>query len=163
MLELPAAEINAIPSRLTGLLLAHMRLAREDSLTGVANRRGIDERLAYEWERARRHHRALSILLLDVDNLKEVNDEHGHAAGDEVLRAVAREVKAQIRSIDFVGRSGGDEFLVICTESDEDAANVVGRKIRAQLSAPVQQAAAMALPPVALAAAVARTERPGWV
>lgn len=137
LLALPPAEIAAIPSRLTGLLLAHLRLAREDSLTGVANRRGIDERLAYEWERARRHQRPLSILLLDVDNLKDVNDEQGHAAGDEVLRSVAREVKAIVRSIDFVGRSGGDEFVVICTESDQDAATVVARKIESQLSAPV--------------------------
>ena len=137
LLAVSPAEIAAIPSRLTGLLLAQIRLAREDPLTGVANRRGIDERLAYEWERARRHHRPLSILLLDVDNLKQVNDEQGHEAGDEVLRSVARELRAIVRSIDFVGRCGGDEFVVICTEANLDAAAVIGRKIGAQLSAPV--------------------------
>ena len=103
----------------------------------MANRRGIDERLAYEWERARRHRRPLSIIMLDVDGLKGVNDTDGHAAGDEVLRRLAQELKALVRSIDFVGRIGGDEFLVVCVESDHEAARVVGGKILAGLSAPV--------------------------
>ena len=134
LLGLPPADLEAIPPRLVGVLLGHVRLAREDGLTGVANRRGIEGRLAHEWERARRHRHPLSIVLLDVDNLKQINDEQGHAAGDEVLRGVARQLRVIVRSIDFVGRSGGDEFIVICPESNEAAVAVVGHKIESRLS-----------------------------
>lgn len=137
LLGIPAAELELISPRVVSLLLAHVRMAREDSLTGLANRRGIDERLAFEWERARRHNRPLSVVLLDLDNLKEVNDQRGHEAGDDLLRAVAVQLRSTVRSIDQVGRWGGDEFLVICIETGEAAAALVGRKIADRLPAPV--------------------------
>src|SRR5579871_5905575 len=103
------AQLAGIPTPLIGPLLSQLRMTRIDALTGVANRRGIDERLADEWNRARRHGRSLSVILLDVDDLKAINDAQGHAAGDDLLRQVASELAALLRGTDLIGRRGGDE------------------------------------------------------
>jgi diguanylate cyclase (GGDEF)-like protein len=116
--------------------LAHERLndelsrasdeARRDSLTGVRNRLGWQEALQ-EYRRDRRGGPA-SVAILDVDGLKQVNDEHGHRAGDDVLRSISRAVLAATRSHDIVARIGGDEFAVLLPETDEaDCRNVVRR------------------------------------
>ena len=88
-------------------------LARADSLTGLPNRRQFDERLADAVGRSRRTAGSLALMFLDVDHFKAINDSFGHAAGDEVLREVARRLKASVRTTDTVARLGGDEFVIL--------------------------------------------------
>jgi diguanylate cyclase (GGDEF)-like protein len=142
LLDLPVADLVGVGPELVGRLLRHLRLARQDSLTGVANRRAIDERLAQEWERATRHDRPLSIVMLDVDDLKVVNDTEGHAAGDQLLRDVALALMACVRGSDTVGRSGADEFVLICPETDQVAVTVILHKVSRTVSASVSVGAA---------------------
>jgi diguanylate cyclase (GGDEF)-like protein len=96
------------------------RQTREDALTGVFNRRHLDTLLAVEWERALRFGRALTVAMLDVDHFKQVNDRFSHAAGDEVLRTVARILRENTRGVDVVARYGGEEFCLILVETRVD-------------------------------------------
>ncbi|MEA2646039.1 MAG: hypothetical protein QOE92_1122 [Chloroflexota bacterium] len=105
------------------------QLARVDILTAVANRRAVEEKVNEEWERAVRYRRPLAVLLVDVDHLKAINDRHGHAAGDRLLRAVADRLKAVLRGGDMLGRVGGDEFVVICPETDAAAAQQLADRL----------------------------------
>ncbi|MEV6601532.1 GGDEF domain-containing protein [Actinoplanes sp. NPDC051346] len=89
------------------------RLSRLDALTGGLNRRGFTERFEAERSSARRHHRPMALLIFDLDGFKQVNDLHGHAAGDELLIWVARTLRAHRRPRDLVGRLGGDEFVML--------------------------------------------------
>ncbi len=109
------------------------RLAATDPLTGVWNRRHIEERLRTEAARARRFHHPLSVLVMDIDNLKLFNDTYGHAAGDKVIRTVAQAVLTSCREIDIVGRYGGDEFAVILPEADARGAALVAERILSAL------------------------------
>jgi len=112
--------------------LAEMALL--DSLTGIANRRSFDERLAQEWERMRRARLALSLLLIDVDHFKRVNDSYGHQAGDEYLRHLAHILSAACdRPADLIARYGGEEFAVLLPETDSFGAGAVAGRIRAIL------------------------------
>ena len=77
-----------------------------------------------------RYHRSFSILMIDVDHFKEVNDSHGHQAGDEVLAELAKCISSNIRSIDIVGRYGGEEFVVVLPETPEEAATELAERIR---------------------------------
>jgi diguanylate cyclase (GGDEF)-like protein len=105
-------------------------LAHIDSLTGLINRRGADQLLASLVAQARRHHRPLGVLLCDVDHFKRVNDNFGHATGDDVLRAVATALRQTLRESDSAARFGGEEFVVLLPETDADGVAVVGEKIR---------------------------------
>lgn len=89
------------------------RMAVTDSLTGLHNRRSMDRILAMEFERARRYNHALTLLMIDMDNLKTINDRFGHLAGDHALTTVATSIQHGIRKTDLAGRFGGDEFLVV--------------------------------------------------
>ena len=91
-----------------------------DPLTGIANRLGFERRLALDWARAVRYDRPLGVLVLDLDGFKQVNDTHGHAAGDELLREVAAAIATRIRSADLVARTGGDEFVILTVETPSD-------------------------------------------
>lgn len=106
------------------------RVGRTDALTGLYNRRHLDEVLAREHGDARRHRDALCVLLFDLDHFKQVNDGYGHAAGDLVLRAFADRVSAEIRLGDTAGRWGGEEFLVILPRTDLDGGLDVAERIR---------------------------------
>ncbi len=108
-------------------------LAIFDPLTRIPNRRGLDVRLADEVQRSERYGSAFSILMLDVDHFKEINDVHGHAVGDDVLRQIARVLQDAARGSDFVGRWGGEEFLVVLPESGPDAASASAERIRARI------------------------------
>jgi diguanylate cyclase (GGDEF)-like protein len=105
------------------------RWAVTDPLTGLLNRREVDRRLAQELERAARYDRSLALLMVDVDDLKTVNDEFGHAAGDEVLCAFAEAAKSVVRTSDVVGRMGGDEFALVLPESDAQQATALGERL----------------------------------
>ncbi len=109
------------------------RLAATDPLTGVWNRRHIRTRLDTEKARARRFGHDLSVLVMDIDNLKLLNDTYGHRAGDEVIRQVARVLLSSCREIDIVGRYGGDEFAVILPEAGAQGAAVAAERILASL------------------------------
>jgi diguanylate cyclase (GGDEF)-like protein len=106
------------------------QLARTDELTGVRNLRGLRAALRREFRRAQRYHGALSLLAFDVDRFKLVNDTHGHAVGDRVLQAVADALATSVRDVDVVGRSGGEEFLVIAPETPRREALVVAERLR---------------------------------
>jgi diguanylate cyclase (GGDEF)-like protein len=109
-------------------------LARTDALTGLANRRAAEERLQQETERAIRYSRPLTVLIADVDGFKAINDRHGHPAGDSVLRELATRLGRVVRVSDLLARWGGDEFLMICPETDaEAAAQVADRLVREAL------------------------------
>jgi diguanylate cyclase (GGDEF)-like protein len=98
------------------------RLSREDSLTGVANRRAWDESLTRACSEAERSSQPLSVLLLDIDQFKVINDEHGHRRGDEVLQEVAGALSSRIRGADLLARVGGDEFAVLCANTGPESA-----------------------------------------
>jgi len=112
-------------------------LARVDPLTGVANRRYFLELLGVELSRARRSGRALTVAYVDLDNFKQVNDELGHHAGDELLKTVARTMRGRLRVTDSIGRMGGDEFAICLPETGADAAEVVLADVRQQVVAAV--------------------------
>ena len=109
-------------------------LAHRDGLTGLYNRRAADERLAVEIDRHRRSGASLSVLLLDIDHFKSINDRLGHAGGDAVLRRVAARLNECCRSSDFIARFGGEEFLILMPETDAAQARVAAEKIRSVLA-----------------------------
>jgi diguanylate cyclase (GGDEF)-like protein len=104
------------------------KLAALDQLTGLYNRRSGEQRLAEEISRAERHHRPLTVLLMDVDELKLVNDTYGHAAGDLILKHFAERLQRAIRGSDLAVRIGGDEFMVLLPECRaEEVRHVIAR------------------------------------
>lgn len=110
------------------------KLSREDSLTGLANRRYFDERLSQEWSRCRRDKKPLSVLLLDVDFFKQFNDTYGHQAGDHCLVVVAKALKQEAsRTGELVGRYGGEEFIILYPNMGEDHVKTSLQRIRNRL------------------------------
>jgi len=104
------------------------KLAALDQLTGLYNRRSGEQRLAQEISRAQRHGRPLTVLLMDLDGLKQINDRHGHAAGDTVLKGFADRLQRAIRGSDLAVRLGGDEFMALLPECrSEEVRHVLAR------------------------------------
>ncbi len=111
-------------------------LVRTDGLTGLGNRRGLDEMAAIQWRVAQRSGLPLSVLLIDVDHFKRFNDMYGHAAGDDALRAVAGCIKAELkRPADHATRYGGEEFLVLLPNTDSADAYRIAERIRVGVEA----------------------------
>lgn len=110
------------------------RLAERDPLTPVANRRAFLHALERFNALARRHGTASSVIYLDVDGMKDINDRFGHSAGDEVLVAIAETLRANVRASDLVGRLGGDEFGVVLAHMDEAAAQRKARSLAGVIS-----------------------------
>lgn len=106
------------------------RLARTDSLTGILNRRAFFDLLGIEFRRSRRYSRQLSVLMLDLDNFKRVNDQWGHPFGDYVLRSTSQIVASNVRESDIIGRYGGEEFAVALPETGPEQAVIVAEKLR---------------------------------
>jgi diguanylate cyclase len=118
------AKIHKLESELAQM----SELAREDPLTGSLNRRGLDDVFEREQARAKRRGSPLCIALLDMDDFKNLNDTHGHGAGDDALIHVVKIVKETLRTMDVIGRFGGEEFLVVLPDTNiEDAMLVIGR------------------------------------
>jgi diguanylate cyclase (GGDEF)-like protein len=107
-----------------------LRLATTDALTGLANRRSFLDSAAAELERSRRSGRPLTLLVLDVDHFKRVNDTHGHAAGDQVLTNLSQTLIEGLRTVDVVGRIGGEEFAVLLPESSLGRAAEIAERLR---------------------------------
>jgi diguanylate cyclase (GGDEF)-like protein len=123
-----ALELQRLLRENARLFAEVQRLALTDSLTGLSNRRKLDEALEAEVERARRYGRPLSIVMIDMDGLKRINDTRGHHVGDAVLQAAAAAIRCEVRKVDLASRLGGDEFLVLLPEAGlNDAAGVAGR------------------------------------
>lgn len=120
-----AAE-KAGADRLRAIVADGLRLAVTDPLTGLFNRRYAARHL----ERTARTGRPFAVLVLDVDRFKEINDRHGHAAGDDVLRALAKRLRAGLRDVDMLARIGGEEFLVILPETRPRGARRVAERLR---------------------------------
>lgn len=112
------------------------RSATTDPLTGVFNRRHFLQLGEKELNRARRYNRPLSVMLIDLDNFKTINDSLGHAAGDEVLKHLASLTSRNLRSNDIFGRLGGDEFAVITPELDSEAALILAERLREAMESP---------------------------
>ncbi|SDR42755.1 diguanylate cyclase (GGDEF) domain-containing protein [Pseudomonas grimontii] len=109
-------------------------LAATDALTGLANRRILDERLRLEWDRAQRSLEPLTVLMIDVDHFKAFNDRHGHHGGDAALRTVAQVIGANIRRpADLAARYGGEEFAVVLPHTDAKGAWVIAEHIRSSI------------------------------
>ena len=111
------------------LFIEVTRLAITDGLTGLSNRRNLDEALSTEFERARRYKRPLSVIMMDMDGLKSINDAFGHAAGDAALKRVASVIRTGVRQIDKAARFGGDEFVVLLPELELEGAMKVAERI----------------------------------
>ncbi|MDR5866099.1 diguanylate cyclase [Halomonas koreensis] len=105
------------------------RLADRDGLTGADNRRFFETTLARTFAQARRHHRPLTLMMLDVDHFKQINDRHGHLAGDQVLVGLVEATRGVIRQDDHLARYGGEEFAVIMPDTSLDAARVVAERV----------------------------------
>jgi diguanylate cyclase (GGDEF)-like protein len=110
------------------------RLSQTDPLTGLFNRRGLDERMQIEILRAKRYRHPLSVVMIDIDHFKNYNDAHSHLEGDVILKQVAELFRIHVRETDVVARFGGEEFLILLTETAKAEALEVAEKIRAAVS-----------------------------
>ncbi|MDI1301530.1 MAG: GGDEF domain-containing protein [bacterium] len=133
---------------LQGLLLTHEsaermrlnamleRLALEDQLTGLANRRRFNDALHHEWERCQRAQQPLALLFIDVDYFKHYNDSYGHAAGDQCLSSIGRATKGSLlRPADLAARYGGEEFVILLPETTREGAMEVAQRVLAHIDA----------------------------
>lgn len=125
--------VALLAARQRAWLLRERGLSRRDALTQLPNARALREHAEQEIDRMRRDGGTLVVAFLDLDHFKAVNDGHGHAAGDEVLRLAARALTGALRATDLVARLGGDEFVVLMPGAKADAARLVLERIRAAL------------------------------
>ena len=116
---------SSLLSEFRALLEHQTELSRTDPLTGILNRRAFYEASDLELKKIDRYQRPLSVVFIDLDNFKAVNDASGHLTGDELLRCVAERIKVQLRGTDTVARLGGDEYALLLPETNESAAKIV--------------------------------------
>ncbi|NLK63128.1 MAG: GGDEF domain-containing protein [Fusobacteria bacterium] len=109
------------------------KIARLDGLTGIYNHKYIHEMLDKEFKRARRYKLNLSLIMADIDFFKKINDTYGHKTGDTVLLAVSKTIETVIRETDMVGRYGGEEFLIVCCETDINGGYILAERLREQI------------------------------
>jgi diguanylate cyclase (GGDEF)-like protein len=133
--DLSTLVITALENRRKALLLGRMALT--DHLTGLANRAQFERNMHSEMSRARRTAEPFSVLYLDLDGFKDINDSFGHAAGDEVLREISLRLVEQVRREDAVARFGGDEFGVIVHTNPADSVQALSERIASALTAPI--------------------------
>ena len=123
-------ELNARVRKLEVELAKAKEDAKEDFLTKLNNKRALDELLAHKEAEFERYGRNFSIIMFDLDHFKDVNDNYGHDAGDAVLSAFAKILKKEARTVDVVGRFGGEEFMAILSEADTKGGVVFAEKVR---------------------------------
>ncbi|MBS0462159.1 MAG: diguanylate cyclase [Proteobacteria bacterium] len=134
-LRLADAEKSKLLETIQAQAEAFERQAREDALTGLANRRRVDEAIEVYFAESRRSGRSLSVALLDIDHFKRVNDHYSHAVGDDVLRELGAILRAHQRPGDLAGRQGGEEFLCILSGSDIAGARTYCERMRLEIEA----------------------------
>lgn len=134
--DLSVLVMTALENRRRSLLLA--KLALTDHLTGLANRAQFDRALGSAMAHAKRTDQPFTVLCMDLDGFKSVNDDFGHAAGDEVLCEIARRLQEHMRAEDMVSRLGGDEFGVILRDGSQESADAFRERITKALSAPIR-------------------------
>ncbi|MCL2717722.1 MAG: diguanylate cyclase [Lachnospiraceae bacterium] len=111
-------------------------LSVRDQLTGLTNRRGFDERLRSDYDRAKRNQAYISVMIMDLDKFKKYNDTYGHLQGDKALQAAAKVLENTVeRATDFIGRWGGEEFVALLSDNDGEHAKVVAERIRKNMEA----------------------------
>jgi diguanylate cyclase (GGDEF)-like protein len=120
-------------------------VANADRLTGLFNRRFFDHQLAFELQRAGRYGHSVSLLLLDIDHFKQVNDRHGHQKGDDVLATVGALVESHTRSSDIAARYGGEEMAVILPETNREQAAIAAEKLRRRIENDIEGRAGLAV------------------
>lgn len=108
--------------------------SNRDGLTGLYNRRFFDESMAREFSRSRRYQAPLSLILLDIDHFKKINDTYGHLAGDEVLKTTAQQLMKSVRDADTVARYGGEEFVIILPETPLENAMILADRLRVKIA-----------------------------
>lgn len=136
---------NSLRSQRTEILAANQAMQQQnqllqklsitDGLTGLYNRNKLNVILAEQLARLKRHHRLFCLLMIDIDHFKNINDELGHIVGDKILMMVATVLLKSIRTIDYAARYGGDEFMIVLTETDLHAASIIAERIRAEVKA----------------------------
>ncbi|MBL8343359.1 MAG: GGDEF domain-containing protein [Rubrivivax sp.] len=157
----PAGEPGSGPW-VQGLIDALVELSSRDALTGLANRRAFELALAREADRVARSGEPALLLVLDIDHFKRINDTHGHAAGDEVIRAVALALQDSVRPMDLVARVGGEEFAIILPNCGAAFGETVAERVRRRIeSMPVL--ISRGGPPVPVTASVGGAFAPQWV
>ncbi|MFZ5986531.1 MAG: GGDEF domain-containing response regulator [Bacillota bacterium] len=109
------------------------QMAITDSLTGLFNKGYVLERLESEIQRAARYNEAISLIIIDIDHFKEVNDTYGHLMGDKLIKEISEEITSSVRDVDIVGRYGGDELMVICPNTDINGAKILAERIRSNI------------------------------
>lgn len=109
------------------------RLSTIDHLTEAFNRSKIDELVQREIERSRRYQRDMSIIIIDIDHFKEVNDLNGHQIGDRLIKEIVTVIRENIRQTDYLGRWGGEEFLIVCPETDLPCVQIMAEKLRTKI------------------------------
>lgn len=129
-LEQANREIDNINHKLGLKNQALQDLAERDQLTNLFNRRKINDTLHSEQERFMRYHTPFSIVMIDIDHFKRINDQFGHHAGDDVLKELTQRLSANIRKTDILGRWGGEEFMLVCPETTLSQASILSEKIR---------------------------------
>jgi len=109
-------------------------MATRDPLTGLLNRRELSRLLEEELQRAKRYQRPMAVLWIDFDHFKDINDTFGHAAGDSVLKSASKLLQDRVRSVDWVGRFGGEEFVIVLPEMDVTEAKDTAERLRYLIS-----------------------------
>ena len=125
--------VTLILTKLKRAMDGHKALGRTDPLTTVPNRRAFYDLAELELNKARRYQKPLSVLYVDIDNFKKINDRLGHHIGDALLCSAAKMIKSNIRAIDIIGRFGGDEFVILLAETGPESVALVARKLRDKL------------------------------
>jgi len=151
-----AVVVRALTENNERLFLGLASEARTDPLTGLLNRRGLNERAEVELARARRDELPVSVIAFDIDHFKLINDQHGHDAGDRVLKLLGSMLSEQVRGSDIAARVGGEEFLVVLPGCDEQQATAAAERARLKMA----RVAIADVPNVTLSAGVATANEP---